>query len=280
MPKIILIDDDPASVSLVDNLHFRGHDILHIKSASEALHKLESIISSDLIILDIIMPWPEDKKLEKTLKPETAGMEIFRAIRKKNHSLPIIVWSATQDLTVIKVIKDDVNAKYLSRYETSPKEMIENIYNKLGIKDIIKAFIVHGQNDAVKLELKNYLQNILKFPEPIILHEQPSLGRTIIEKFEDCSLQSSIVFVILTPDDVAIAEDSPDDVKRRARQNVIFEMGYFLGVLGRKSGRIILLYKAPLELPSDISGVIYIDISNGIDAKGEEIRLEVKNVGS
>ena len=62
------------------------------------------------------------------------------------------------------------------------------------------------------------------------------------------------------------------------RQNVIFEMGFFLAHLGRKSGRVILLHKGPIDLPSDISGVVYVDISHGIEAAGEAIRREVQNV--
>jgi predicted nucleotide-binding protein len=155
------------------------------------------------------------------------------------------------------------------------------INQTLGLADAVdspQAFIVHGHNETVKLALKNYLQNTVNFPEPIILHEQPNVGRTIIEKFEDYAALSSLVFVLLTPDDIAANGDDPDDFKRRARQNVIFEMGYFLGMLGRKSGRVLLLYHPPLELPSDLSGIVYIDISQGIEAVGEKIRREVQNV--
>lgn len=58
-------------------------------------------------------------------------------------------------------------------------------------------------------------------------------------------------------------------------KNLIFEMGYFFGKLQRKKGRILLLYKSPLELPSDISGIIYVDISNGIESAGEYIRKQL-----
>lgn len=141
----------------------------------------------------------------------------------------------------------------------------------------IKSFIVHGHDDSLKLDLKNYLQNTLKLPEPIILHEQPSRGKTIIEKFESVSSQVNLVFVLLTPDDV-YAEGGENGEIRRARQNVIFEMGYFMGKMGRGSGRVILLYKGRLDLPSDISGVIYINVSNGISASGEDIRREIADL--
>src|SRR5207245_6640448 len=125
--------------------------------------------------------------------------------------------------------------------------------------------------------LKNHLQNPLRLPEPIILHEQPNMGRTVIEKFENYAVESSIAFVLLTPDDVGGAASDPDEVKRRARQNVIYEMGYFHGRYGRQSGRVILLHQGPLEIPSDLAGLVYIDISKGIEPAGELIRKEVDN---
>ena len=137
----------------------------------------------------------------------------------------------------------------------------------------MKTFIVHGHDDEAKLALKNYIQNTLKMDEPIILAEKASGGRTIIEKFEKYSEQCNLIFVLLTPDD-----QYSDNSKCRARQNVIFEMGYFLGKLGRKSGRVILLYKGNLELPNDISGLVYINIDNGIEAAGEEIRREIDDL--
>jgi predicted nucleotide-binding protein len=137
---------------------------------------------------------------------------------------------------------------------------------------------VHGHNESAKFTLKNYLQNTLHLPEPIILHEQPGGGRTLIEKFEDYAEFSSIVFVLLTPDDLGANDGDTDNQKRRARQNIIFEMGYFLGKLGRMSGRVLLLYQGPLEIPSDLAGVVYIDISDGIEAAGEKIRREVDYV--
>lgn len=116
-------------------------------------------------------------------------------------------------------------------------------------------------------------------PEPVILHEQSNRGRTLIEKFEQVSNDSDVVFVLLTPDDRIAQPNESDDDKRRARQNVIFEMGYFLGKLGRSSGKVILLYKGQLELPSDISGIVYINIDHGVEQAGEYIRRELRELG-
>ena len=137
----------------------------------------------------------------------------------------------------------------------------------------LRSFIVHGHDETSKLGLKDYLQNTLKLPEPIILHQQANKGRTVIEKFEECSANIDVAFVLLTPDDIG---GLPEGEKReRARQNVIFELGFFVGRFGRKSGRIIVLHKGNLEIPSDLAGVVYIDISGGIESAGEKIRKEL-----
>ncbi len=83
--------------------------------------------------------------------------------------------------------------------------------------------------------------------------------------------------MLLTPDDKVSLKGASDIVKRRSRQNVIFELGFFYAKLQRKTGRILLLHKGMIELPSDISGVVYVDISHGISAAGEDIRREVRD---
>jgi predicted nucleotide-binding protein len=119
----------------------------------------------------------------------------------------------------------------------------------------------------------------LKWQEPIVLREQPSGGKTLIEKFESYARKVDCVFVLLTPDDQIVSAEI-NEQKRRSRQNVIFEAGFFYGTLDRSSGKILLLHKGPVELPSDVSGIVWIDISNGIQAAGEEIRKEVASLVS
>src|SRR5438093_9836911 len=129
------------------------------------------------------------------------------------------------------------------------------------------------------LELKDYVQNTLKWEKPIVLREEPSAGKTIIEKFEEAAPAIDCVFVLLTPDDAAM-ELNTDDEKRRARQNVIFELGFFYSQLGRKTGRVFVLRKGPVELPTDIDVIIWIDVSNGIKHAREDIRSEVAHLSA
>ena len=130
-------------------------------------------------------------------------------------------------------------------------------------------FVVHGRDHSLRLELKNYIQNTLRWREPVILAERPSHGRTIIEKFEASADSADYAFVLLSADDVAA------DGESRARQNVIFELGYFVGIFGRTSGRVLLLRKGDVRLPGDLDGVIYVDVTNGIESAGEIIRREL-----
>lgn len=133
-----------------------------------------------------------------------------------------------------------------------------------------KIFIVHGHDEASRYKLKDYLQNTLGYPEPVILSEIASCGRTIIESFEEETEHVGLVFVLLTPDDFM------SDASVRARQNVIFELGYFIGKFGRKSGRVIVLQKGDVDIPSDLSGILYIHIDKGIEEAGEKIRKAIR----
>lgn len=282
MASIVIIDDDLSMDVLSDRLRFGGHDVQRLPSAVAALEEIEKVIFADLVFLDIIMEYPPGLSRDEFSRAPTAGMEVLREIRKRHHDLPVIVYSAIQDNTIIDALSDYSNLKFLSKWESpSLRDIVQIVNSTLGLSNermSLRTFIVHGHNDNTKLTLKNYLQNTLNLPEPKIMHEQANMGRTLIEKFEDYAVLSSIVFVLLTPDDLLAKDEDSDDQKRRARQNVIFEMGYFLGMLGRRSGRVLLLHEGPLEIPSDLSGIVYIDISRGIEAAGEEIRREIKHV--
>jgi predicted nucleotide-binding protein len=114
-------------------------------------------------------------------------------------------------------------------------------------------FVVHGHHEALKQQVARTVER-LTGAAPIILHEQPDGGRTIIEKFESYAGDVGFAVVLLTADDRGGSAAS-DELQPRARQNVVFELGYFIGRLGR--GRVTVLYETGVELPSDMSGVLY-----------------------
>jgi predicted nucleotide-binding protein len=120
----------------------------------------------------------------------------------------------------------------------------------------MKIFVVHGHDGDVKLQVAEYLQSVTG-ERPVILHEQPDSGRTIIEKFEAHASEAGFAVVLLTADDEGSAKSQPPNP--RARQNVVLELGYFLGRLGR--ARVVALYETGVELPSDLNGVLYKPLS-------------------
>ena len=111
-----------------------------------------------------------------------------------------------------------------------------------------QVFVVHGRDEGTKDTVARVLKDLEL--DPIVLHEQPNEGRTIIEKFERYA-QVGFAVVLLTPDDKC-------NSSFRARQNVIFELGYFIGKLGRS--RTCALFREGVEIPSDYDGVLYIEM--------------------
>lgn len=116
-----------------------------------------------------------------------------------------------------------------------------------------KIFIVHGHDSDIKLQTAQFIERITG-KRPIILHEQADSGRTVIEKFEAHASEAGFAIILLTADDEGKAKGAAN-LNPRARQNVVLEFGYFMAKLGR--GRVVALHEAGVELPSDVSGVLY-----------------------
>ena len=135
-----------------------------------------------------------------------------------------------------------------------------------------KIFIVHGRDSEAKETVARFLQKLQL--EPVILHEKANEGRTIVEKFEEYG-RVGFAIVLLTPDDVGKLRTG-EVLEPRARQNVIFEFGYFIGRLGR--GRVCALRKGELEVPSDYDGVVYIPMG-GSDGWQLALARELRNAG-
>ena len=120
------------------------------------------------------------------------------------------------------------------------------------VSDPRKVFLVHGRDVAAQQSVARFLEKLGL--EPVILAECPNGGRTIIEKFEQ---ESNVGYAIalFTPDDVGGLRGGTEE-QARARQNVVFELGYFVGKLGRS--RVCVLNVSGVEFPSDFSGVAYV----------------------
>jgi len=135
-------------------------------------------------------------------------------------------------------------------------------------------FIVHGHDEVTKEKVARFVEKLgLTI---IILHEQINKGMTVIEKFEDCSKKAGFAIALFTPDDVAYPLGEENKLKPRARQNVVLEMGYFAGLLGRQ--KIFVLCKGEVEIPSDILGIVYTQMDEA-DSWKLSLAKELKGAG-
>lgn len=136
-----------------------------------------------------------------------------------------------------------------------------------------RVFLVHGHDEEGKLAVARFLEQLRL--EPVILSERPNEGRTIIEKFEHHA-DVSYAIVLFTSDDVGYAKVDPGTQRPRARQNVVLELGYFIGRLTRAC--VCALYKDAVELPSDLHGVLYVQMDAG-DGWKLKLAKEMKAAG-
>ncbi|HKO18402.1 MAG TPA: nucleotide-binding protein [Acidobacteriaceae bacterium] len=127
-----------------------------------------------------------------------------------------------------------------------------------GARNKQSVFLVHGQDDAAREATARLLERLQL--NAIILHEQASGGRTIIEKLEHYA-DVDFALVLLTPDDVGAAKADAANLRPRARQNVVLELGLFIGCLGR--AHVCALHKGDIELPSDFVSVVYVPMDDG-----------------
>lgn len=161
-------------------------------------------------------------------------------------------------------------------------------------------FIIHGRDHEPMKELKSILTELNY--KPIVLQEQPGGGSpTLVEKLEDYANQVGYAFVILTPEDIGghrdemrsiLGADAPllsrpiivgfdyidnvlDAFESRARQNVIFEMGYFFALLGRRN--VCCLLKGQMKNPTDIDGVEYRSFNKSVNEIREKIINELES---
>lgn len=163
-----------------------------------------------------------------------------------------------------RVAIDELDAKISNlknlkqKLELIPCEVKEDM-NTVIKCDSKRIFIVHGHDTALKETVARILEKLDL--TPIILHEQKNNGKTIIEKFESNADNCGFAVILLTADDWGYPIEKNDNSKRhRARQNVVFEMGFFMGKLGRD--RVFLLLDNDVEKPGDLDGIIYHPTNN------------------
>lgn len=244
-----------ATLYDLDELAFKDH-----REASSRLRRLET-------------------RIEETLR-ENLGQKEADQFKKR----PLI--AIQQDeyisnvLRQIKAVRDYLLQieEELQYKQVQPESKIQETATELATGSRNKqlsnrVFIVHGRDNEMKHHVARTVSN-LKL-DPIILHEQANAGRTIIEKLIDYS-DVGFAVVLLSPDDVGALEG--EELRHRARQNVIFELGLFIGLLGRD--RVITLFRPhpDFDIPNDYSGVVFVEYTDA-GAWINELVRELKSAG-
>lgn len=219
------------------------------------------------------LPWPDDDRqaLGLTL------LLIFKFASAENFLVNFSHQFYTHNASHIKAIHA-TTTQLIVPFARDYKAFVQNngsVAKRVVYEQSNKIFIVHGHDAEARETLARFLEKI-GF-EPIILHEQPNSGRTIIEKVE-ANADVGFAVVLLTPDDLGRSTEETD-LEPRARQNVLLELGYFMASLGRE--KVCTLRRGQVNIPSDFAGVVWEDMdSNGgwkpklareLDAAGHSI---------
>lgn len=234
-----------------------------MKTHAELLKPLVDEI--DVLISHQVTSSEAEFKVWKS-KTERALIKIFgedsyeyNEFKQYHFTLRVALLNTPHKDYVQACIKDLNNVKaVLSSYIDDLNEADESINASSNEKcfSYRDVFIVHGHNDALKEAVARLIER--QGINAIILNEQPNMGRTIIEKIEDYSDVGAAV-CLFTADDIGKSV-LDDNNSQRARQNVVFEAGYFIGKLSRK--RVITIVEHGIDIPSDLQGIVYTPTNN------------------
>lgn len=279
MPRILLAEDDVFyAQSYRSVLEEAGFDVVEATDATSGLIAFEKDPDGfAAAVVDMAMsPGPRFSALEAR-SGFHAGLALSRSIVRRKHDARVIGLTGIPDDQIIRWFKDK-RFPLLIKQRSTPRQLLDYLASAASLSkppDPRKCFIVHGHDTSAVDDLKKFIGAQLPAYAPVVLSESKSGGLTVIEKFEEYAETAFIAFVLMTPDD-QVVDSSGKVIGRRARQNVIFELGYFLGRLGRSNGRVLILTKGDVEIPSDIVGVVSIDISSGILASANQILTEIE----
>jgi predicted nucleotide-binding protein len=263
---VLLVENEPnVARNVTRSLALDGYRVLHARSVREAIEQAKvNRDSLRFIALDLGLPDYKPYSREETDDGNLAGIFLIREfaqlVPKARIYVKTQVRPSAEAHAAIKFFESVVEFSWQGYDTDAIKKIANGIYSPNGISPVV--FVVHGRDAHALAGLTNFLDERLELGRPIILRDVKGDNRTIIEKFEECAREADLVFVLMTPDDTV-------GTLRRARQNVIFELGYFMGAFGRRSDKLIILKSGDVEVPSDINGMWSIDVSNGFTSDTE-----------
>ena len=220
---------------------------------------------------DIVVPYLQGRKFQFDgyfMQPNEIKRIVVKQTQRTTSELSdsendnrSLIFTSRKDIVAYDKYTTDITKQVFSDSQAkidSGSAADLNFIEEQEVMDKHKVFIVHGHDDLAKVETARFIEQ-MGF-EPIVLHEQASSGDTIVEKIEKYS-NVGFGVVLYTPCDVggAKAETEPQ-LRCRARQNVVFEHGFLNGKLGRQN--VCALVKGEIEIPNDISGVVYVSMDN------------------
>ena len=234
--------------------------IILLKQAAEKIPELRQMQQGSKVFAE----WQRDTRvaIANVFGGDSEQVEEFKRIRW-------IPAGISYDRDAVELARQNAYLKGLHEVEPLLNSMLRQIeiyglnadnsaQNSDGAQNVKKVFVVHGKEEGLKDRAELFLTKLGL--EAIILHQQPDEGRTIIEKFEDYAEQVGFAVALCTADDLGTLNDRKENFRPRPRQNVIFELGFFNGKIGRN--RVCALIEEGVEMPSDYDGVIYIQMND------------------
>ncbi len=264
---ILFVEDDWEFLEIRKEwLEDEKFSILSANNPNEALNILAGSEYIDLSIVDIRLV-DNDKQFD------ISGLQL--AIETMRRSIPTVILSNYSEYAYVREIKEwypDAEAAFIAKHEE------KDIFIELVKKHIRKrsVFIVHGHDLNMRNDVELFVRQLDL--QPIILADQQIKTATIFQQLIHYS-NVAYVIVLLTPDDTG--GKNPNNLKPRARQNVIFELGYFIGKYGTRKVRVLIPenLEKPIEEPSDFHGVLYIPYNINDNKWKISLVSELKNTG-
>lgn len=177
--------------------------------------------------------------------------------------VPEVIADIKEKLRVLRAIEDrlDVYA------EASPKPA--PLHKSINAP----IFLVHGHDSERRETVRRFLEAVTD-RDVVVLADQPNQGQDILGKLLSQARQAVFAVVLLTPDDEG-GKRGEGATSPRSRQNVVFELGLFIGLLGRD--RVAALNDSSIEIPTDFAGVAYIPVEG--ESWQMELARELKAAG-
>lgn len=272
--RICLLEDDRLHATATTDELRRGHSSIQVDVIATELEfrrRFGEIAASspDAFIIDMMVPWTTPTADQRDWKPPSdlaggmyrAGLRCVDLIEKntRTRGRPIVVWSvlSRDDLgSVANQLPTNVLFRSKSTRTKDIFRLIRNMMPVLPPQLKQQVFVVHGRNHDFRETVARFLEGL--GVQPVILDEQVNLGQSILDKL-DQHADVDAAIVLLTADEVGGLRDRPQEERRkRSRQNVVMELGYFLARLGKD--RVITVCEHDVEIPSDYSGIASIPI--------------------